>query len=155
MVKEFLSQRGVNYKEYDVSRDRNAAQELVSKTGQMGVPVTLIGGKTIVGFDRVQLEEVIKQGHKLSFGALVADASKITARQGTGITIGAYVGGVKTGSFAERLGLAKDDIIIEINMQRIANAADVEKATSKLSKGNRIFILFLRGNKQHSAEGIV
>ncbi|MFC1905531.1 glutaredoxin domain-containing protein [Chloroflexota bacterium] len=155
MVKEYLSQRGIVYKEYDVSQDRNAAQELVSKTGQMGVPVTLIGGKTIVGFDKVQLEEAIKQRQKPSFGALVADASRITAKQGIGITLGAYVGKVNPGSLAERLGLAAGDILIEINMQRIANAADVEKTTTKLSKGNRVFVLFLREEQQHAAEGIL
>jgi glutaredoxin len=49
MVKEFLSQRGVGFEERDVSRDRDAARELVSMTGQMGVPVTIIDGQTIVG----------------------------------------------------------------------------------------------------------
>ena len=154
MVKEFLSQRGVAFREYDVSRDRNAAQELMNKTGQMGVPVTVIGSKTIIGFDQAQLEAVIKQGQKPSLGALVADASKITAKQGTGITLGAYIGSIKSGSLAERLGLAKGDIIIEINMQHIANAADVEKASAKLGKGNRVFVRFLRDDKQHAAEGI-
>lgn len=155
MVKEFLSQRGIAYKEYDVSRDHNAAQELVSKTGQMGVPVTLIDGQTIVGFDRAQLEEIIKRSKPPSFGISVADASKITARQGTGITLGAYIGKVKPGSLAEKLGLASGDIIIEINMQPIANAADLEKASSKLSKGKRVSVLFLRGEQQHEAEGIL
>jgi glutaredoxin len=54
MVKEFLSQRGIGFKEYDVSRDPSAAQELVRSTGQMGVPVTVINGQAIVGFDRSQ-----------------------------------------------------------------------------------------------------
>jgi glutaredoxin len=47
MVKEFLSQRGIAFEERDVSRDTNAAQEVVSKTGQMGVPVTIIDGQTV------------------------------------------------------------------------------------------------------------
>ncbi|MFC2035630.1 glutaredoxin family protein [Chloroflexota bacterium] len=50
MVKEFLSQKRVSYKEYDVSQDHNAARELVNRTGQMGVPVTIIDGQTIIGF---------------------------------------------------------------------------------------------------------
>jgi len=123
MVKEFLSQKGIGFKEYDVSRDRVAAQELVNRTGQMGVPVTIIDGQTIIGFDRAQLEQVFSQEQgrqRPSFGAAIADASKITARQGAGITLGAYVGKVRPGSLAERVGLAQGDIITEVNVQPIA-----------------------------------
>ena len=155
MVKEFLSQKGVSYKEIDVSLDQNAARELVNRTGQMGVPVTIIDGQTIVGFDRTQLEQVLSQGQRPSLGATVADAGKITAKQGTGITLGAYVGKVRTDSLAERLGLAGGDILTEVNMQRIANADDIERATSKLSKGSRISLILIRGDKELTTEGIV
>lgn len=153
MVKEFLSQRGIAFEERDVSRDTNAAQEVVSKTGQMGVPVTIIDGQTIVGFDRARLDQIISRRQQPSFGISVADATKITARQGTGITLGAYVGKVRPGSLAERLGLVSGDIIIEVNMQRVANATDLEKASARLIKGNRVYIVFLRDNQQHAAEG--
>lgn len=155
MVKEFLSQRGIYFAERDVSRDRNAAQELVSKTGQMGVPVTVIDGQTIIGFDRAKLTQAISQGQQPSFGISVADASKITARQGTGITMGAYVGKVRPGSSAERVGLASGDIIIELNMRNIVNATDFEKAISTLSKGNRISLVILRGNQKLTNQGIL
>ena len=154
MVKEFLSQRGINFQEHDVSRDRSAAQELVSKTGQMGVPVTVINGQTIIGFDRAQLERALSQWQRPSFGASVADASKITQKQGVGITLGAYVGKVRQGSVAEKVGLAQGDIIVEMNMQRIANADDLEKAIAKLSTGSRISLVFLRGSKQLTSEGV-
>ncbi len=155
MVKEFLSQRGVGFEERDVSRDRNAAQELVSKTGQMGVPVTIIDGQAIVGFDRAQLEQAVGQRQRPSFGVLVADASKISAGQGTGVTLGAYVGKVKPALLAERLGLAPGDTIIEVNIQNIANVTDFEKAVAKLNKGNRISITFLRGNQRFTNEGVL
>ena len=153
MVKEFLAQRGINITERDVSRDSNAAQELVSRTGQMGVPVTLINGQTVIGYNQAQLEQAIGEGERPSFGASVADASKITARQGGGITPGAYVGRIRPGSAAERAGLAPGDIVLEINMQRITNAIDLENAISRLSKGSRISVLFLRGNQQLTGEG--
>lgn len=153
MVKEFLSQKGVGFKEYDVSRDQNAARELVNRTGQMGVPVTIIDGQTIIGFDRTRLEQVLSQPQRPSLGAAVANASKITAKEGIGITLGAYVGKVRPSSLAERLGLATGDIIIEVNMQRIGNADDLERAISKLSKGSRISLIFLRGNKEFTTEG--
>jgi S1-C subfamily serine protease len=156
MVKEFLSQKGIGFKEYDVSRDRVAAQELVNRTGQMGVPVTIIDGQTIIGFDRAQLEQVFSQEQgrqRPPFGAAIADASKITARQGVGITLGAYVGKVRPGSLAERVGLAQGDIITEVNVQPIANADSLEHALSKLNKGSRISLVFLRDNKTFRTEG--
>ncbi|MFC1965686.1 PDZ domain-containing protein [Chloroflexota bacterium] len=155
MVKEFLSQNGVSYKEYDVSLDQNAARELVNRTGQMGVPVTIIDGQTIIGFDRAKLEQLLSQEQRPSLGAAVADASKITAKQGMGITLGAYVGKVRPRSLAERLGLAAGDIITEVNMQRIANANDIERVISKLSKGSRVSLVFIRGNKELATAGIL
>jgi len=154
MVEDFLSQKRVAFTKRDVSIDPSAAQELVSSTGQMGVPVTLINGQTIVGFDRVKLEQALNQKHRPSFGASVADASKITARQGTGLILGAYVGKTKPGSAAERSGLIPGDIITELNMQNVANSTDFEKAISKLSKGSRFSIVILRGDKKLSSEGI-
>lgn len=155
MVKEFLSQKGVTYKEYDVSLDQNAARQLVKSTGQMGVPVTVIDGQTIIGYDRVQLERVLSREQRPSLGAAVADASKITAKLGMGITLGAYVGKVKPRSLAERLGLAAGDIITEVNMKRIANADDIENALSRLSRGSRISLVFIRENKGLTTEGVL
>jgi glutaredoxin-like YruB-family protein len=50
-VKSFLDRLGVKYTEYDVSRDRDKAEEMVTMTGQMGVPVTVIDGEVVIGFD--------------------------------------------------------------------------------------------------------
>lgn len=157
MVKEFLSQKGINYRELDVSRDRAAAQEMVSRTGQRGVPVTVIDGKIIIGFDRPRLEVALSQTEekqRLSFGAAIADASKITARTGSGITFGAFIGNVRPGSIAEMAGLKPGDIITEFNLQRINNADDLEQALSRLNKGSRFSIVFLRGNETIAREGI-
>lgn len=153
MVKEFLSQKRIAFEERDVSRDRNAAQELISKTGQTGVPVTIIDGQIVVGFDRNRLEQVINQSQQPPFGVSVADASQITARQGSGITLGAYVGKVKSGSIAERIGLVPDDIIIELNRKRITNSSDLEHMLASLSRGSHLSLVFLRGNKTMTAGG--
>ena len=157
MVKEFLSQRGIAFEERDVSRNPSYAQELVRNTGQMGVPVTIIDGQTVIGFDRVRLEQILRpaqSAQRPTFGASVADASKITANQGSGITLGAYVGKVRPGSVAERMRLAAGDIITELNMQRIANASDLERALANLNRGSRFSLVFVRGNKAITAEGI-
>lgn len=60
MTKKFFAAKNIAYEERDVSGDVAAAQEMIDKSGQMGVPVTVItdeGGKEtlIVGFDRPRL----------------------------------------------------------------------------------------------------
>jgi len=60
LVKGYLQERGVKYAEYDVSRDQRKAEEMVRKSGQMGVPVIDINGKIIVGFDRDRIERSLK-----------------------------------------------------------------------------------------------
>ncbi len=116
MLKEFLSQKGIRFRDYDVSRDPAAAQQLMTRTAQMAVPVTLIDGQTIIGFDRGRLEQALGQAQQRpTLGAAVADAAKITAHQGSSVKPGAYVGNVRPGSAADRLGLRVGDIVTELN----------------------------------------
>jgi glutaredoxin 3 len=60
MVKEFLSGKGIKFVEYDVSKDKDKAREMVMKTQQGGVPVIQINGRLIVGFDQRLIEESLK-----------------------------------------------------------------------------------------------
>ncbi len=152
MVKEFLSQRGLNYEERDVSVNQEYAQELVNRTGQLGVPVTIVNGEAILGFDRARLEQVLSQEQRPSFGAAVADADKMPVSN-TGVKGGAYVGKVKPGSLAEKMGLVTGDIIVEVNKQAITTAADLERILSSLGKGAWISLVFIRGNNKRAAEG--
>lgn len=59
-VKEYLDKLGVKYTPVNVSTDRAAAMELVKKTKQMGVPVTTVGDKFVVGYNPSELEAVLK-----------------------------------------------------------------------------------------------
>jgi glutaredoxin 3 len=59
-VKEYLDSIKVSYETIDVSADKKAAMELVKKTRQMGVPVTQIGEKYIVGFNPDAINEELK-----------------------------------------------------------------------------------------------
>ena len=122
----------------------------------MGVPVTVFDGQIVVGFDRAKLEQLlagIQANQRPSFGASIADAGKITAKQGSGITLGAYVGGTRPGSVARRTGLVPADIIIQFNTKSISNAADLERELSSLKKGSRFSVVFLRDSKTVTAEG--
>ncbi len=60
-VKEFLNEKGIEFENIDVSQDRQAADEMVEKSGQMGVPVIEIKGEFIVGFDKEKIEELLKK----------------------------------------------------------------------------------------------
>ena len=55
MAKEFLTQNNVAYTDIDVSADPDKRAEMIDKSGQMGVPVIVIGDEVIVGFDRNRL----------------------------------------------------------------------------------------------------
>lgn len=63
MTKEFLKQHGVAYTDYDVSTDSAKAQEMMDKSGQLGVPVVLIGTgaeqEMIIGFDQGKLSQAL------------------------------------------------------------------------------------------------
>ncbi|MBU1026696.1 MAG: glutathione S-transferase N-terminal domain-containing protein [Candidatus Margulisbacteria bacterium] len=59
MVKQFLSENNVQFEDIDVSANQVAAQEMVNKSGQMGVPVLDIGGQIIVGFNKAKIKELL------------------------------------------------------------------------------------------------
>jgi glutaredoxin-like YruB-family protein len=58
-AKEFFVEKGVKYVEYDVAADIEKRNEMITKSGQMGVPVISIGERVIVGFNRPVLEEAL------------------------------------------------------------------------------------------------
>jgi len=59
-LKSYLNKNNVRYSEIDVSKNESAAQEMVSRSGQQGVPQTLIGGEMIVGFDKVKINRLLE-----------------------------------------------------------------------------------------------
>jgi len=59
-VKEFFKENGVKYTEVDVTKDPAKAQEMIEKSGQMGVPVVDIGGDIVIGFDKARLKKLLK-----------------------------------------------------------------------------------------------
>lgn len=58
-AKQYLRERGIRFKEIDVSRDPAAARDLVRWTGQTGVPVLRIGSKFVVGFDKAKIDKLL------------------------------------------------------------------------------------------------
>lgn len=59
LVKDYLKEKGITYQDIDVSSDPSAANEMVKKSVQMGVPVIDINGQIIVGWNKSALEEAL------------------------------------------------------------------------------------------------
>ena len=59
-AKAFLDSKGIPYTVKDVSADEKAAEELVEKSGQSGVPVIDIDGRVIVGYTEANLKRLLK-----------------------------------------------------------------------------------------------
>ncbi|MFQ5952640.1 MAG: glutaredoxin family protein [Candidatus Omnitrophota bacterium] len=58
-TKEFLKDNNVEFEDIDVSSNQDKAQEMVQKSGQMGVPVLDIEGEIIVGFDKEKISQIL------------------------------------------------------------------------------------------------
>ena len=59
MAKEFLSQKGYKFTEYDVTKDRAALDEMVKISGARSVPVITACNDVMVGFERNRLEQML------------------------------------------------------------------------------------------------
>lgn len=59
MSKEFFKANNVAYTEVDVAADPVKRQEMIDKSGQMGVPVIMIGEDMVIGFDKRRLSELL------------------------------------------------------------------------------------------------
>ncbi len=114
--------------ERDVSVDRAAAQEMIRRSGQMGVPVITAGDEVIVGFDRPRLERIL---------AGMAGAGGADGRPRLGLMVkdgpdGAIlVGGVRPGSPAEQAGFRAGDVLEALGGQALRSVTDLEQITRR------------------------
>jgi len=137
-----------------VAADPTAAAEMVRCSGQRGVPVIVVDDQVIIGFDRPRLDELLATrrvgGPRL--GLSVADAKRMAQKRGAGPREGAYVGRVKGSSPAEKAGLVKGDVIIEMAGRSISNADDLEAVLSTLTAGRPVSLVFLRDGQRIQAQ---
>ncbi len=59
-VKSYLREKKIRFKDIDVSRDPKAAQDMIRKSGQQGVPQIWVNNRPIVGFDKVKLNKLLE-----------------------------------------------------------------------------------------------
>jgi len=58
-LKEFLKEHNIEFEDIDVSQDKAASDEMIEKSGQMGVPVIEIDGKIVIGFDKEKISQLL------------------------------------------------------------------------------------------------
>ncbi len=56
-AKGFLTENGISFEEFDVLDNQNAREAMIRISGQMGVPVIVIGDEIVIGFNRDRLKE--------------------------------------------------------------------------------------------------
>lgn len=59
MAKEFFKEKNIAYEDFNVAEDHEKRQEMIQKSGQMGVPVIQIGNNLIVGFNKPKIVELL------------------------------------------------------------------------------------------------
>jgi glutaredoxin 3 len=152
-VKQYLAQRQVPFREIDVAADAQAANEMVNLSGQRGVPVVVIDGQVVVGFNTTRIDQLLsaRATRRAQMGVSVADALKMAQKLGSGSTEGAYVGKVKPLSAGDRAGLVTGDVIVALAGQAIADATDLETALSSLVPGETVSLVFIRGGERITA----
>lgn len=60
LAKDYFRQNSIAFNEYNVASDHRRADEMVRKSGQMGVPVIEINGRIIVGFNKPEIDRALK-----------------------------------------------------------------------------------------------
>ncbi len=60
-AKEYLTNKGIAFQEIDVAADKEAARQMIQKSGQMGVPVILVDDKMLIGFSQTRLDELLAE----------------------------------------------------------------------------------------------
>ena len=58
-TKQFLKENNITFEDINVSSNQQAAEEIIQKSGQMGVPVLDIDGEMIVGFDKERIKQAL------------------------------------------------------------------------------------------------
>lgn len=58
-LKNYLKENSVKFRDVDVSKDQKAAEAMVKRSGQQGVPQSIIAGQVIVGFDKPKIDKLL------------------------------------------------------------------------------------------------
>jgi glutaredoxin-like YruB-family protein len=154
-VKAYLNRRGVPFVERDLSRDPQAAAEMVRLSGQQGVPVTVIDGQVVLGANMPQIDQLLAQraadrvraAHPPKLGVSIAASERIAAKKGIQLPTGAYVGRVTPGTAGALAGLRTGDVILQLAGQQVRNDQDVHAIMSRQAHGQSADLLAWRNGQ--------
>jgi glutaredoxin-like YruB-family protein len=59
-LKSYLKKNNIRFRDVDVSKDQKAAEAMVKKSGQQGVPQMEVNGQIVVGFDKVKINQMLE-----------------------------------------------------------------------------------------------
>lgn len=152
-VKQYLAQREVAYREINVAADPQAAAEMVRVSGQRGVPVVVMDGQVVIGFNPARIDQLLSaRGAKgPHLGVSVADAKRMAQKLGSGATEGAYVGKVRPLSAGDRAGLVVGDVIVALAGHPVADAQQLEATLASLVPGEAVSLVYIRGGERITA----
>ena len=148
-VKAYLNRRGVPFTERDLSRDPQAAADMVRISGQQGVPVTVIDGQVVLGANMPMIDQLLAQraSRPPRLGVAIADATRIAAKKGLQLPAGAYVGRVNPGSSGAMAGLRTGDVIVQLAGQPVRSDQDVHTIMSRQGYGQTSDLLAWRNGQ--------
>ncbi len=61
MVKDYLEEKNISFDDFDISSDKKKRDQMVERSGQMGIPVIDFGKKVIIGFERKEIDSAIEE----------------------------------------------------------------------------------------------
>ncbi len=135
-----------------MAEDPAAAREMVRLSGQRGVPVIVIDGQVVVGFDRPRLEQLLaRREERGGLGLAVASAGEYARRHGLELPEGAYVGAVRPGGAGERAGLAVGDVITALGGRPVRSDRDLAALLGALA-GQHVRATYWRAGRLRIAE---
>ncbi|MDQ3694214.1 MAG: PDZ domain-containing protein [Chloroflexota bacterium] len=157
---DFLRQRNVPFNEIDVSLDQRAAMEMVRRSGQQGVPVTVAGDEVILGFDQARLGRLadkLSAPKRKPLGILAADAEAYLARHPDlaqnvpAGTKGVFVGKIRPETVAETSGLQAGDIITGFAGKKLRSMSQLDQMVDALKHGDSATVRYLRNGSEETA----
>lgn len=140
------------FREFNVAGDHTAANEMVRISGQRGVPVIVIDGQVVVGFDRPRLEQLLAQREgSPEAGMAITSAEAYAAKRGLRLPAGAYVGRVSPGGAAARAGVQAGDVVTALAGQPVRSDRELE-ALLRGHQGRRVPLAVWRNGESRVLE---
>jgi glutaredoxin-like YruB-family protein len=149
-AKMYFNQRNVRFTEIDVSRDQQAAIDMVRMSGQQGVPVIVVDGQIVLGFNQPAIEQQLREraSHPPKLGVAVANAKQVAANKGIDLPDGAYVGRVNVASTAAYAGVRVRDVIVQLAGQAVHTDQDVHRIMAQTQYNQAVDLRVWRNAQQ-------